>query len=64
MSTEKKMRRQARNGGSQAETLQRWGMMLGGGALTVFALTRRKPGIALAAAGGLLAYRGATIGTT
>jgi len=39
-------------------------MLLGGGALTVYALTRRRPGIALAAAGGLLAYRGATLGTT
>ena len=57
-------RRHSSNGGSQAETLQRWGMMLGGGALTVYALTRRRPGIALAAAGGLMAYRGATMGTT
>ena len=64
MSRETEMRRNARDGGSQAETLQRWGMLLGGGALTVYALTRRRPGIALAAAGGLLAYRGATLGTT
>jgi len=56
------MRRNARDGGSQAQALQRWGMLLGGGALTVYALTRRKPGIALAAAGGLLAYRGLKMG--
>ena len=63
MSSESEMRRNARDGGTQAQVLQRWGMLLGGGALTVYALTRRKPGIALAAAGGLLAYRGARMGT-
>ena len=42
--------------------LVRWGSMLGGGALAWFGLSRRsKPGFALAAAGGLLAYRGATL---
>jgi uncharacterized membrane protein len=56
------MRRNARDGGSQAQELQRWGMLLGGGALAVYALTRRRP--ALAAAGGLIAYRGAKLGTT
>ncbi|HWC15481.1 MAG TPA: SRPBCC family protein, partial [Terriglobales bacterium] len=40
----------------------RWGSLLGGGALALFGLSRRsKPGFALAAAGGLLAYRGATL---
>ncbi|HVH87572.1 MAG TPA: SRPBCC family protein [Terriglobales bacterium] len=40
----------------------RWGSVIGGAALALFGLTRRsKPGFALAAAGGLLAYRGATI---
>jgi uncharacterized membrane protein len=63
MRSESETRRNAREGGSQAEVLQRWGMMLGGGALTVYALTRRRPGIALAAAGGLLAYRGVKMGT-
>jgi uncharacterized membrane protein len=56
------MRRNARDGGSQAQALQRWGMLLGGGALAVYALTRRRP--ALAAAGGLIVYRGAKLGTT
>jgi uncharacterized membrane protein len=62
MSSEWEMRRNARDGGSQAQALQRWGMLLGGGALAVYALTRRRP--ALAAAGGLIAYRGAKLGTT
>jgi uncharacterized membrane protein len=62
MFSEWEMRRSAREGGSQAQMLQRWGMLLGGGALTVYALTRRRP--ALAAAGGLIAYRGAKWGTT
>lgn len=43
----------------------RWGSVLGGGALALFGLSRRtKPGFALAAAGGLLAYRGATLEET
>jgi uncharacterized membrane protein len=51
----------AHHGRSQKATaLERWGLLLGGGALTVFALTRRRPRIGLAATGGLLAYRGAT----
>jgi uncharacterized membrane protein len=59
MSSGSEFRQHARNGGTQNQALQRWGMLLGGGALTVYALTRKKPGIALAAAGGLIAYRGA-----
>lgn len=62
MSSEQEMRRNARDGGTQAQALHRWGMLLGGGALTVYALRRRRP--ALAAAGALIAYRGATMGNT
>jgi uncharacterized membrane protein len=62
MSSEQEMRRNARDGGTRGQTLQRWGMLLGGGALTVYALTRRRP--ALAAAGGLIAYRGVKMGPT
>src|SRR5438105_6293165 len=44
--------------------LVRWGSVVGGGALALLGLTRRsKSGFALAAAGGLLAYRGATLET-
>jgi uncharacterized membrane protein len=40
---------------------ERWLCLLGGGALTVFGLSRESlPGLALAAAGGTLAYRGFT----
>ena len=35
MASESEMRRNARDSGAQAQMLQRWGMMLGGGALTV-----------------------------
>src|SRR5689334_5788867 len=52
-------RRQGRNGSSQTDTVQRWTMMIGGSALAMYALARRKPAIAMAAAGGLIAYRGA-----
>ena len=42
--------------------VMRWGAIIGGGALALLGLTRRsKSGVALAAAGGLLAYRGATL---
>jgi len=41
--------------------LQRWGALLGGGAMAVYGVTRRSPmGFALAGAGGVLAYLGAT----
>lgn len=44
--------------------LIRWGALIGGGALAVLGISRRsKSGFALAAAGGLLAYRGATLDT-
>lgn len=50
------------DGNSRKSDLLRWGAMLGGGALAVLGLSRKsKPGIALAAAGGLLAYRGAIL---
>lgn len=62
MSSEQEMRRNARDGGTQGQVLQRWGMLLGGGMLTVYALKRKRP--ALAAAGGLIAYRGMKMGTT
>ena len=40
----------------------RWGAMIGGGAVALLGLSRRsKSGVALAAAGGILAYRGATL---
>jgi uncharacterized membrane protein len=39
--------------------IQRWGSLLGGGALAAFGVSRRsRTGVALAAAGGLLAYGG------
>jgi uncharacterized membrane protein len=40
--------------------VQRWGAVIGGGALAIYGLTRRSPlGVALAAGGGTLAYLGA-----
>jgi uncharacterized membrane protein len=54
-----------RDGRGRSFDVVRWSAMLGGGALTLLGLTRRtKPGFALAAAGGLLAYRGATLDAT
>lgn len=42
--------------------LMRWGAMIGGGAVALLGLSRRsKSGVALAAAGGILAYGGATL---
>ncbi len=52
----------SRNAGvcdARSIAFQRWGALLGGGALAVFGLTRRsKTGLALAATGGVLAYMG------
>lgn len=46
---------------SRSFDFQRWGSLVGGGALTIFGLSRKsKAGLALAAAGGYLTYRGAT----
>src|SRR5437660_8179620 len=63
MNTDSKTR--FRNGGGpsgESYGLLRWGAVLGGGALAVLGLSRRsRSGIALAAAGGLLAYQGATL---
>jgi len=40
---------------------QKWGAVIGGSALALYGLTRRSPlGLALAAGGGALAYKGAT----
>jgi len=48
-------------GSPRAAGIQRWGALLGGGALAVYGLTRRSPaGVAMAATGGILAYIGAT----
>jgi len=51
---------QQRNAGTRdarSRQVQRWGALVGGGALAVIGLTRRSPaGFALAAAGGALAY--------
>lgn len=45
---------------SKAVVLQRWGTVVGGSALALLGITRRsKTGLALATAGGLLAYRAA-----
>jgi len=50
------------DGGRLFNDIARWGAMLGGGALAFLGLSRKsKAGIALAAAGGLIAYRGATL---
>ncbi len=44
---------------SSQQGWQRWGALVGGGALAVFGVTRRSPaGWAMAAAGGALAYTG------
>jgi len=49
-------------GSDQTVTWQRWGVMIGGGALAVYGLTRRSPlGLALAAGGGALAYSGSRL---
>jgi uncharacterized membrane protein len=57
-------RRTVHNGESQARLWQRWGLLLGGSALALYAVKRRPASIALAAAGGLMAYRGATLAGT
>jgi uncharacterized membrane protein len=58
---------QQRNAGrrnARGRQVQRWGALVGGGALAVIGLTRRSPaGFALAAAGGALAYLGAKNGS-
>jgi uncharacterized membrane protein len=48
------------SGTTQPGAVPRWSAVLGGGALAVYGLTRRSPGgIALATAGGVVAYLGA-----
>lgn len=50
----------ARAGSGRREAFQRWSALVGGSALTLLGLTRRsKSGLAMAAAGGALAYVGA-----
>jgi uncharacterized membrane protein len=45
------------SGNTQPGAVSRWGAVLGGGALAVYGITRRSPGgIALATAGGVVAY--------
>lgn len=63
MERQREMKRNGRNGASQAEALQRWGMVIGGSALALYAIARKRPAIAMAAAGGLIAYKGAKMGT-
>ena len=51
---------QARSGYEQQQAFQRWSALLGGSALALLGLTRRsKSGLAMAVAGGALAYAGA-----
>lgn len=54
-----KSRRNARDGDSQALTMQKWSLFIGGGALAFYAARHRsKSGVAL---GGLLAYGGTKV---
>lgn len=51
-------------GRSHSFTPGQWGILAGAAALSLFGLTRRsRTGVAVAAAGGLLAYKGATAGS-
>jgi uncharacterized membrane protein len=51
-----------RRGSGRGIAWQRWGALLGGGALAIYGITRRsKSGAALAAAGGLLVYGGSRL---
>ena len=50
----------AGRGNPRSVAAQRWGALIGGGALALYGLTRRSPlGVALAAGGGTIAYLGA-----
>lgn len=50
----------ARRANHRAVAAQKWGALIGGGALALYGLTRRSPlGVALAAGGGTIAYLGA-----
>ncbi len=52
--------RDAGRGSTASIAAQRWGALIGGGALAIYGLSRRSPaGVALAAGGGALAYFGA-----
>ena len=49
---------------SRSDAAKRWGALITGGSLALYGLSRRSPtGVALAAAGGLLAYSGAKAST-
>jgi len=49
------------SGGVNVGSIERWASAVGGGALAVYGIARRdKSGLALAAAGGVLLYRGVT----
>ena len=52
--------RETVRGNHRSAAAQRWGALIGGGALALYGLTRRSPlGLALAAGGGAIAYLGA-----
>jgi uncharacterized membrane protein len=56
--------RDAGRGSTRSVALQRWGALIGGGALAIYGITRRsRLGVAIAASGGALAYVGATSDT-
>lgn len=60
MSTATNLQRQDAACAQRSVAIRRWGALLGGGALAIYGLTRRSlPGIAIAGAGGALAYAGA-----
>jgi uncharacterized membrane protein len=63
MQSETRPRRDRSNHNSNSVELKRWGLLVAGSALAVYGVTRRsKVGLSLAAAGGLMAFRGAKIG--
>src|SRR5437763_11680953 len=62
MSSISDIRPEAVDGQNKAFDVARWSAIIGGGAMAVLGLSRKSGvGIAVAAAGGLLAYRGATL---
>jgi uncharacterized membrane protein len=63
MPSEPKWMRDQNGQDSNSVQLKRWGLMVAGGALALYGVTRRsKSGLSLAAAGGLMAYRGSQVG--
>jgi uncharacterized membrane protein len=62
MSSISDIRAEGVRGQDRSFDVARWGAILGGGAMAILGLSRKSGiGIAVAAAGGLLAYRGATL---